>query len=213
MRKFVPIIIFSLLFLTSCIEIVEEITVKTDQSGTISYSIKSDPLTNLISGFSSIIDQNTIKEKITERFEEFATKFKSSKGIDNVKFFIGDNTTDASLSFDFNSTKALNMALYEIAGSKKTFFAPSYLKVSKHKLKKFNIAPYLKNQLKDQDIIIPEELINMIEFKSIYHLPKSIKSVKGESVNMTEQTKSTTQKFEFSDVYNNKINSGIKIKY
>ena len=211
MRKFVPIILFFMLFMTSCIEIVEEITVNPDMSGTISYSIESDQFTSLFSSLSGMFDQNTLKEQLTERFKEFATKFKGRKHIKNVKFIIGDNITDASLSFDFTSTKELNMALYEIAGSKKSFFAPSYLKISRHKLKKFNIAPYLKKKLKEQDIILPEELLNMIEFKSVYHLPRNIKSAKGESVSLSEQT--AIQSFKFIDVYENRKNTGVKIKY
>ena len=213
MRKFVPIIFFALLFLTSCIEIVEEITVNPNRSGTISYSIKSDRLTSLFSSMPGMFDQSTLKEKLSERFEEFAKRFKDHKGIKNVKFVIGDNITDASLSFDFSSTKELNVALYEIAGSKKSFFAPSYLKISKHKLKKFNIAPYLKKKLKEQDIILPEEFMNMIEFKSVYNMPKSIKSAQGESVIMTENKKSATQKLEFKEVYENKVSTSVKIKY
>ncbi len=200
-----------MLFMTSCIEIVEEITVNPDMSGTISYSIESDQFTSLFSSLSGMFDQNTLKEQLTERFKEFATKFKGRKHIKNVKFIIGDNITDASLSFDFTSTKELNMALYEIAGSKKSFFAPSYLKISRHKLKKFNIAPYLKKKLKEQDIILPEELLNMIEFKSVYHLPRNIKSAKGESVSLSEQT--AIQSFKFIDVYENRKNTGVKIKY
>ncbi len=213
MRKLVPILFFSLLVLTSCIEIVEEITVNSDQSGTISYSIKTDHLTSMLSSLSGLFDQNTLKEEMTERFEEFAMKFKNNQSIKNVKFNIGNNITDASLSFDFNSTKELNMALYEIAGSKKTFFAPSYLKIGKHKLKKFNIAPYLKKKLVEQDINLPEELMNMIELRTIYNLPENIKSAKGKSVIMAGQRKSTVQEFEFMDVYDNKINTGIKIRY
>ncbi len=213
MRKIVPIVFFVMLFMTSCIEIVEEINVKPDLSGSITYRIKSDQFTSLFSSLSGMFDQNILKEQLTERFEKFAMKYKNNKHIKNVKFIIGDNITDASLSFDFSSTKELNLALYEIAGSKKSFFAPSYLKISKHKLKKFNIAPYLKKSLKQQDIILPEEFMDMIEIKSIYNLPKSIKSAKGETVILTEQGKSATQVFKFKDVYENNVKTGIKIKY
>jgi hypothetical protein len=202
-----------MLVLTSCIEIVEEITVNPDQSGTISYSIKTDQLTSLFSSLPGLFDQNTLKEEMTKRFEKFATKFKNNKGIKNVQFIMGDNITDASLSFDFNNTKELNIAMYEIAGSKKTFFAPSYLKIGKHKLKKFNIAPYLKKKLVEQDIILPDEFMDMIELRTVYNLPGNIKSAKGKSVIMAEDRKSIVQKFEFTDVYDNKINTGIKIRY
>jgi hypothetical protein len=213
MRKVVPIIFFLMLFTTSCIEIVEEVTVNPDRSGTISYSIESDQLTALFSNLAGIFDQNSLKEMLTKRFEQFAMKFKNSRGIKNVRFIIGDNITDASLSFDFSNTKELNEALYEIAGSKKTFFAPSYLKIGKHKLKKFNIAPYLKKQLRDQDILIPEEVMNMVEIKSIYNFPGKIKSVKGKSATMSENQQTVIQKFEFKKVYENEVNTGVRIKY
>ncbi len=212
MRKFVPIILFPLLFLTSCIEIVEEVTVNPDRSGTISYKIESDRLTALFSNLTGMFDQNSLKEMLTNRFEEFAMKFKNSRGIKNVRFIIGDNITDASLSFDFNNTKELNEALYEIAGSRKTFFSPSYLKIGKHKLKKFNIAPYLKKHMRDQDITLPEDVMKMVQFKSIYNLPDKVKSAHGKSVTLTSD-KTAVQKFEFIDVYENKTNTGVRIKF
>ena len=106
------------------------------------------------------------------------------------------------------------MAVYEVFGFKKTILSPSYLKVSNNSLKKINFSPRLKKYLKDEGIEVPSEYLSeVIYFKSTIYLPKKVKNAKGSQVNILYGKNIVEQKFKLTDVIENKVNVGVKIKY
>ena len=135
-------------------------------------------------------------------------------GISNVNYNISKKTGDYGFSFDFENSKKLNQALYHISGNKKGFFSPSYLKVSKKKIKKLNISPWVKKYLEREKIEIPESSItNMINYRTEYYLPDKIKSVSNRKAKINGRSNGASMSYLLTDVINNKVNTGIRIRY
>ncbi|MCD4729141.1 MAG: hypothetical protein K8R74_00970 [Bacteroidales bacterium] len=212
MKKIIPIVVI-ILSLTSCIEIREEIHINKDKSGSLSYKLESSQLGVLFKKLSGLIDI-TIEDQLKEKTEELAFLLKQKDGISHVEFNIDNKTMDYELKCDFSDTKKLNEALYDVFGYKKTFFSPSYLKVSTHAVKKINFSPMLKKYLEDEGIEIPSEYLSeVIFFKSTIHLPKKVKNAKGSQMKIINEKNMVNQKFRLSDVIENKVNVGIKLRY
>ncbi len=212
MKKLIPIVVI-LLSLSSCIEINEEIHINKDKSGSLSYRLESSQLGFIFSNLSNLIDIK-IEDQLKEKAQELAILLKQKEGISHVEFNLDQRTLDYELRCNFSDTKKLNAALYEIFGYKKTLFSPSYLKASSHSTKKINFAPMLKNYLEDEGIEIPSEyLSDVIYFKSTIYVPKKIKKASGSQVNIISEENMVYQKFRITDVIENQVNVGIKVKY
>lgn len=212
MKKLIPIVVI-LISLTSCIEIHEEIHIHKDQSGSLSYRLESSQLGFIFNKIAGIIDIQ-IEDQLKEKAKELAIKLKQKDGISNVEFNIDSRTMDYELRCDFSNTKKLNVALYEAFGYKKTFFSPSYLKATNHKVKKINFSPMLKDYLEDEGINIPSEyLADVIYFKSTIYLSRKVKKAKGSQTNIANDENLVFQKFRITDVIENKVDVGITIKY
>ena len=212
MKKLIPIVVILFSF-TSCIEISEEIHINKDKSGILSYKLESNQLGILFNKLSGFIDI-TFEEQLKEKAEDLAFLLKQKEGIRHVEFNIDHNTMDYELKCEFSDTKKLNVAIYEVFGYKKTFFSPSYLKVSNHIVKKINFSPMLKSYLEDEGIEIPPEYFSeVIYFKSTIILPEKVKNAKGSQVIIKNEKNMVNQKFRLTDVIENKVNVGIKIRY
>lgn len=212
MKKLIPIVVI-LLSLSSCIEIIEEIHINEDKSGSLSYRLESSQLGYIFNQLSNLIDIK-IEDQLKEKAQDIAILLKQKDGISRVEFNMDPKTMDYELKCNFSDSKKLNAALYEVFGYKKTIFTPSYLKVSSHSAKKINFAPMLKSYLEDEEIEIPSGyLSDVIYFKSAIYLPKKVKKTKGSQVNILAEKNMTSQKFKIRDVIENQVDVGIKIRY
>ena len=213
MKKFIPLLIILSVSLTSCIEIIEEINVNKDQSGSILYRLETSELGSLLNNFTNLFDvsiENLLKDKI----EELASKLKNKHGIKNVNFSIDERSGSYNLMCDFSNSKDFNSALFEVFGYKKNLFTPGYLKVSKHKFKRINFAPWVKKYFEEEDIKIPaEEVLDMITYKTIINLPYEVKSVKNKTAKLSNNRKTVTQSYKAIDIINNKVNVRSRIKF
>ena len=212
MKKLFPIVVI-LFSLSSCIEVIEEVHINKDKSGSLSYRIESNQVGFLLNKIASFID-NSFEDQFKEKVEEIADKLKQKDGIEHVEFTMDPNSMDYELNCKFSDPKKLNKAVYEIFGYKKTILSPSYLKVSNNTVKKINFSPRLKKYLEKEGIEIPSEyLTDVIYFKSYIYLPQKVKKAKGSQVNILNEKYKVEQKFKLTDVIENKVNVGVKIRY
>jgi len=212
MKKLIPIVVIFFLQ-TSCIEISEEINVNNDKSGSLSYKLESDQFGILFSKLSGLIDFK-FEEQLKERADELVFLLRQKDGINKVEFNIDRENMYYELNCKFSDTKKLNKALYEVFGYKKSMFSPGYLKISDHTVKKINFSPYLKRYLEDEGIEVPSEFFfGDVYFKSTIVIPGNVKNVKGSQVSVIKGKNMVNQKFKFTDVMENKVNVGIKIRY
>lgn len=212
MKKLIPIVVI-LLFFTSCIEIRETIHINKDKSGSLSYKLESSQLGLLFNNLSGLINK-AYEDLLKEKIEELAILLKQKEGINHVEYKIDPRTMDYELTCEFSDTKKLNAALYEVFGYKKTIFSPSYIKASSHVVKKMNFSPMLKKYLEEEEIEIPSEYISdVIFFKSIVHLPEKVKKASGTNIEISNEQNIISQKFKLTDVIDDKVNVGVKIRY
>jgi hypothetical protein len=131
--------IFALLLLTlslsSCIELVEEITINPDLSGNYHLYLQHNTFEFLFNAVPEDLDISGLERGLQRLQQE--------EGISKLTSDIRPNKGKFSIQFDFSNAKDLNKAFYASLGAKKRFYNKSFLKVNKRKIKRPNITHYL----------------------------------------------------------------------
>lgn len=209
----VIILLFFLLFFTGCIEIIEEITVNKDKSGTISYRIETTEGSSLFSSLTSLFT-SSVEDQLRIESDKYIGKLLKQPGITNIQYDLKGRSGSYFLQFDFSDDKSFNNALYAISGNKKTFFAPGYIKIGKNRFKKINFSPWLKKYLEREKIEIPNSVIaEMISFRSILHTPENIKRTSPGNTVKKRSDSETYQLFKLTEILENKVNTKLKVGY
>ncbi|HOY32932.1 MAG TPA: hypothetical protein PKW80_13720 [Bacteroidales bacterium] len=214
MRK--VFLFFSLVFpvfLSSCIEIRETLTINGDGSGNIKL----------------VVDMGKIGKSLGQQTQQINMSFvtaiqntpgmadsllRSCKGVSNLITSAGNDNGIYSVSFDFSDTRSLNNALYKLFRQKKSAFRPDFIKVSVHKTIQKNVAPMIKKYLlKEETNMMSDMLYQLIKIKTTVQLPSKVKSIT--NIKATEENEGKTVKLEYSlfELLNNDFDYGIKIKY
>lgn len=195
MKKTLVLILFTLLAcgLTSCIELSDELTVNADGSGSLRITLDMGMVASAMNSQNSQIDVS-ILEKIKMISLGADSALTGLSGISKVQSVTKDKQGFFQVSFDFDNSKNLNKALYKIFGQEKKSLFPSLVKVSKHKVVKTNLAPYIKKAFdKKKDNSYNEMMYSFIRMKSVVHLPADLKKAKNiKSVIDTPRTVSTS---------------------
>lgn len=207
------IFLLPVILLTGCIEIVEDITIHPDRSGTVSYSIEVTKAGALLSGLASLVDASW-EGQIRMEADNFIRRLQAQPGISNIHYDLPGRNGTYSLTFDFEKESDFNEAIYEVSGNKKTIFSPGYLKIGNSRIKKFNFSPWLRRYIENQDLEMPSPLItDNIYFRSVIHTPEDIKRVNSETQGAFKSSRETVQKFLMTDILNGEVNTGIRIRY
>lgn len=112
------LLIFTLLGLSSCFEILEDIQVNSDGSGTFKTTINlSQSKTQLL----KIMSQDSINGQpvpqltdIASKMSELASQLKQKNGISEVNYSFDQQNLILKLNFDFNSITNLNLAVEQM---------------------------------------------------------------------------------------------------
>ncbi len=197
----------------SCIEIVEEITVNEDQSGTMSLSTGvngANALFGLVGSFTEI----TFLDDIEREVAIVVSKLKAQEGISNVQFSKNKSKGNYALSFDFANSKALNNALYAVSDQKKKFFQPSFYKITNNKYRRRNITNWANMLLEKEKENLPDEAIfDLIEYKAVVNIPRPATRVKADDAKISGDKKTVSTRNFISDILDKHINTGIKVKF
>ncbi len=213
MKKILPVFFLLFLSLTSCIEIVEEITLHSDQSGKIKYRIKTNQIISFLDNFSDLIDLS-LEKQLKSEAEEFASKLKNQEGIDSITINLKGKLSDYSMGFSFASADDLNDAVYRVLGYKENIFSPKYLKITKHNFNRKNFSPWIKKYFEQEGIDLPSgDLLTMVYFKTIISYPREVKNYRGDNIELSGNRKNLSQKNSLINVVENKTNVGIKSRY
>lgn len=112
------VLLFSLLGLTSCIEIIDDITLKNDGSGTLKYTInlsESKVKINSILALDSLDGKKVPSiSEMEERIASFKKKLSAKTGISNVTIESNFTTYIFKLQCDFTNVIALQNALKDV---------------------------------------------------------------------------------------------------
>jgi len=201
------------LSLSSCIDIVDEIKLNSDKSGSVFIGIESELLGSLM----SMIKEQLSTESIN-KLEEFPNKSKdklnSIKGISEVKSFSQINNGRYGISFDFANPKALNNAYYSLMDMEKSWYSPSLIKIGKHKISRKNITPHLVKEIKKNNPdLIDSEYLKYLSVKTIIRLPSESTSVKYKGQNIEKNTKNVIIRYSFVEILKQEESTAYHIRF
>jgi len=206
-------LILSSIFTTSCIDVVEEIWIHKDKSGEANFRIDIGSLGLLISAASDYINKDMLNEIINAPNEK-SKKINNIKGISEVTPISLIKSGKLGLKFKFKDKKALSNAYYALVGVDKKWFYPSVFKIKKHKFKKLNLARYLQDYLEEnKENFKSNDLLKMITFKAIYHIPNEVKSIKNEHHTKLISKNTVIQSYKMSTLLNEEVDLGNVIRF
>ncbi len=206
------LLLVAVVMLQGCIEIGEEVTVNPDRSGRLSLSVslsQGDVLMQLLGRYVDLSGMDEIGRKA----EQAAFVLQSSPGISNVDYRFSRRSGNINLAFDFDNHRSLNRALYAVAGMNKTFLQPGIYKIRNHTFTKKNMTTWFRLLVKQAGGQYDEALLDLVEIRSVYHLPKPVTRVSDKNATVSQDGRRVSTSAYISDVINQKINTGIRIRY
>jgi len=212
MRKLIftiSLILASLTF-TSCIDLIEEVTINKDLSGTYNMRIETSGFGGLMGQMGGGVEIPQLKE-----LDYRINILRQQKGISNVSKVIRPKDLKFDISFDFESEESLNQALYAIAEAKPNMFVKKFLKVRKNKVVRPNLSPYLEKLIEEQNLqsqIPSDDMLNYVNYKFIVNTPKNIKRAVSNKAIISSDCQTVISTYSFRELLIDKENVYLKVK-
>jgi len=206
------LILFTVAFsFTSCIDLVEEISINHDLSGHYELRLETGGLGSMMGQMGNQISIPQLNE-----LESRLRVLRAQAGISNVQKHIKIKELRFHISFDFENEKALNNAIYQLAGIEPNIFLKKFLKVKKHKLVRPNLNPYIQRIIEDRDLLnqLPStDLLSYVDYKFILNSPYDIKSVSNSKAIIQSDKKTMISSYSLKELVLDKKNIYLKVKY
>ena len=211
MRRFFLLfstIIIAITF-SSCIDLVEEVTINKNLSGHYELRLEAEGLAGMMNmgGQVSMPDMRKLDQKLN--------MLKHQKGIHNVQKKIKLENMKFFISFDFDNEKSLNNAIYTLAEVKPSIFIKKFLKVRKNKVVRPNLNPYLQKFIEEEDLMaqLPSsDLLNYVNYKLIVNTPTELRRAKGKKAIIQSNKKTVISSHSFKDIMLNDENLSLKVR-
>ena len=214
LRKFLLIFTFAIIALTStsCIELIEEIWIKEDKTGTISLRFEANAIGGLINLAGDYISPK-MRESLMSFPEQSKTKLAKVDGISNVVITNGLKRGLVEVKYDFESEKALNKSLFSILGMNQKWYHPDVINYSSRKFAQRNVGSIIRRNLEaDSTKTINKNYLKYVKYRNIIHLPGKIKKLKNpESKKIDENTYELS--FQLDKLFSNEADIGSKAKF
>ncbi len=212
MRKllFSIAIIFISLSLTSCIDLVEEVTINKDLSGKYEMYLETGGFSGMMTQMGGVPEVPQIQE-----LDEKLRLLKAQSGISNIKKELNTKQLKFNISFDFENEKALNNALYALAEIKPNMFLKKFLKIKKNKVVRPNLSPYLERLLEEQNLseqLPSEDMLNYVNYKFIVNTPKKVKGTSGDRAIIQSNKTTVISSYSFKELLVNNENVYLKVR-
>jgi hypothetical protein len=211
-KKYISIITILMMALsfTSCIDLVEEVTVKKDLSGHYEMRLETSGFGDLMNQMGSNISIPQLKE-LDEKMRVLSVQ----PGISHLKKNIKVNEMQFNISFDFENEKALNNAMYQLAGIEPNMFVKKFLRIKKHKIIRPNLNPHLQRIIEDQDLLkqLPStDLLTYVNYKFIINSAREIKEASNPKAIIQSDKKTLISSYSFKDLIIDKKDIYLKIR-
>jgi len=203
-----------MLFLfNGCIEIVEEITLNKDQSGTVSFYMDLGSLGGMAMNMGEAYMQGSLLDQIKKLPETAAGILKGVNGLSNITP-VTNKKGLYSVSFDFKNSKQLNQAIYKLFDVKKRFYEPNYVRITKKKLVKKNYAPILRLFLKKYVAQIKDtSILKLVAYRSTFIFPNAVKRFSNKKAVLSADKKTLNFICTVEELLSSGMNIGNKVKY
>lgn len=200
-------------FLSSCFEVIEEISMKNDGTGDVVLTIN---LSQSKTKVASVMLLDSVqgykvpsKQKIQEELHEAVAYLRKSEGISNVKSTSDFNNFIATISFSFKDVANINNITKNILARQKikatNTSSYSYSKATKIFSRKYQAIGTAKTEfgkLKPKD----KAVFNGATYTSIYRFESAVTSSSNPASNVSKSKKAVMLKSNISDLINGKIN-------
>ncbi|WP_293312812.1 hypothetical protein [Pedobacter sp. UBA5917] len=199
--------------LSSCFEVVEEISMKNDGTGDVVLTIN---LSQSKTKVASVMLLDSVqgykvpsKQKIQEELNEAVAYLKKSEGISNVKSSSDFNNYIATISFSFKDVSNINnitkniLAQHKIkATNTSSYIYNRATKTFNRKYQAIGTAKTEFNKLKAKD----KAVFNGATYTSIYRFESLVTSSTNPASNVSKSKKAVMLKSSIIDLINGKIN-------
>lgn len=199
------------LLLTSCFEIIEDVTLNKDGSGQMKLTLN---LSQSSTKLSAIMMMDSIqgykvpdRAGITEQLQEAADWLRTQKGIGDVNQSVNFNDYIAVISFSFRNVNDINhlpqklLEQYKV----KTKLSATYAYDPDHA--KFARRYTYSNEVKEQFSRLKErdrEVLKAASYVSIFRFEKSINSFSNKGAKLSKNQQAIMQRFPLSDLISGK---------
>ena len=214
MRKIVWLFAVILsLGLTSCIDILDEIKLNSDKSGSVFIGIESQLLGTLFGLANQHIPQEAV-DSVLGFPQHSKAKLDAIEGVNDVKAFNQLNEGRFGISFKFDDPKALNKAYYSLFEMKYAWYYPNIVKIRKHSISRRNLTPQLIKQIEQNSPNIKDsEYLKYLNIKTIIELPKDAKWLKTENPKEEINSNKIIIRYPLTEVLQEEKSTSYKIHF
>ncbi|WP_131536924.1 hypothetical protein [Pedobacter nototheniae] len=221
LKQFYALLLFIFLIptLSSCFQVIEEITMRNDGTGDVVLTIN---LSQSKTKVASVMLLDSVqgykvpsKQKIQQELNEAVVYLRKSEGISNVKSTTDFNNYIATISFSFKDVSNINnitkniLTQHKIKATNSSSY--SYNKATGLFSRKYQAAGTAKtefNKLKSQD----KAVFNTASYTSIYRFDKFVETVSNPAANISKSKKAVMLKSSIMDLINGKTNVSNQIQ-
>ncbi len=213
-RKIIGIFaIVLMLGLTSCIDLLNEITINKDKSGTAFVGIKVNGIAGLINLDNDLLDKD-VKNSIVRFPSQSASRIEGIEGISKVETYTKLVQGKLGVQFNFKNQKALNQAYYSLLGEEKKWFYPKMVKVSTHKVKIRNMSPFIKRYFEENDNLLSDnDLLKYLNYTTVIHLPSKVKDDSFNKGKLSKDGKTLSYSINMKKILEEDAACGNSMKY
>lgn len=211
--------IFLIPTLSSCFQIIEEITMRNDGTGDVLLTIN---LSQSKTKVATVMLLDSVqgykvpsKQKIQQELNEAVAYLRKTEGISNVKSTSDFNNYIATISFTFKDVANINNITKNILAKQKikatNTSTYSYNKATKTFIRKYQPVATAKtefNKLKSQD----KAIFNGANYTSIYRFESPVTTTSNRASNVSKSKKAVMLKSGIMDLINGKINVSNQIQ-
>jgi len=221
LKQFYKLVLFAFLIpiLSSCFEVVEEISMRNDGTGDVVLTIN---LSQSKTKVASVMLLDSVqgykvpsKQKIQQELNEAVAYLRKSKGISNVKSTSDFNNYIATVSLSFKDVSDINNITKNILTQQKikatNTSSYSFNKVTKTFLRKYQPVGTAKtefNKLKSKD----KAVFNGATYTSIYRFESLVTSTSNPASNVSKSKKAVMLRSSIMDLINGKTNVSNQIQ-
>lgn len=199
--------------LSSCFEVVEEISMKNDGTGDVVLTINLSQSKTKVASVMLLDSVQGYKvpsrQKIQQELNEAVAYLKKSEGISNVKSTSDFNNYIATISFSFKDVSNINNITKNILAQQKikatNTSSYTYNRATKTFARKYQAIVTAKtefNKLKAKD----KAVFNGATYTSIYRFESPVTSSSNPASNVSKSKKAVMLKSSIMDLINGKIN-------
>jgi len=215
LKQFYKLLLFIFLIpiLSSCFEVIEEISMKNNGTGDVILTIN---LSQSKTKVASVMMLDSVqgykvpsKQKIQQELNEAVAYLRKSEGISNVKSTSDFNNYIATISFSFKDVSNINNITKNILAQQKikatNTSSYTYSKATKTFSRKYQAIGTAKtefNKLKAKD----KAVFNGATYTSIYRFESPVISSANPASNVSKSKKAVMLKSSIMDLINGKIN-------